>query len=94
MANTKQIAVLFATDANHNRNSYRVVGIFESKERAIKAIIPTLQNVANEDYEDMGYEAAEDLVCDFIDNLHQLQQTQTLNENYVIETRLLNEINL
>ena len=91
---TKNLSVLYRTDAKHNKSSYELVGIFESKDKAIKTIRPIIEGVCSEDFKDAGYISSEDFCNDCIDNLKEFNQTQTLIENYVIETVILNELSL
>lgn len=89
---TKNIIAVFLSDEHHNKNSYKLVGIFDSTEKAIKALRPTIEAVCSEDFKDAGYVTSEDFCNDCIDNLKEFNQTQTLSENYVMETILLNEL--
>lgn len=90
----RKVTALFAADAHHNKNSKVLLGIFDNKDTAIKAIKPTLKSIADDNFADMGYTTAKQLCDDLVSNLQDNDQTQSLSENYVIETILVNEINL
>ena len=91
---TKNLFVLYKCDERHNKSSYQLVGVFESKDKAIKELRPTLETIASEDFKDVGFSSSEMFLRDLVDNLKVFNQTQTLAENYVIESVILNEINL
>lgn len=88
----KNIIAVFSIDAKHNKNSKALIGLFENKDMAIKILIPTLKNVCDEDFADMGYNTSKELLNELIDSLKENDQTNHLSENYVIESKLLNEL--
>lgn len=73
----EKLFLLHSTEGNTGRKSYNLVGVFSTKSRAITA--------ANE-FD--GYNLSPANIKQLEDN----NQTQGLEMNYIIETRILNQI--
>lgn len=73
----EKLFLLFSTDEHHSKSSFNLIGVFDDKHKAV---------VAANEFD--GYNIS-------THNLAYLQennQTQGLEINYLIETRLLNQI--
>ena len=73
----ENVYILFSADQWLSKVSYNVIGIFTEKHRAINAA-----------KERNGYNLTEN----DLNNLEHINQTQSLDVNYVIEKRILNQI--
>lgn len=72
-----KLFLLYSTDEHHSRSSYNLIGVFDEKHKAVRA--------ANE-FD--GY----NITTHNLAALQENNQTQGLEINYLIETRILNQI--
>lgn len=72
-----QLYLLYQTDEHHSHASKLLIGVFDEKHKAVRGAS-----------EFDGYNLSEES----LDELENIDQTQGLDTNYTIETRVLNEI--
>lgn len=84
------IFIIYSADTHLSYDSYRVEAIAESKAMAIQLLLPLLEKEAAHSYKDANYTTSEKMVSDLLNNLKDLNQTQTLDINYVLKEQKLN----
>lgn len=85
------VFILYSTDANLSYSSYTVEAVTTTKEKAIELVLPILKREAKKMYKDATYSKPSEMVADLIGNLNHLNQTQSLDTNYVIREQFLNQ---
>ena len=88
------IFLVYSCDENHTNDSKQLIGIFTTIGKAITTLKPILEIAAQEEYLDAGYEGAELMLFDLLDNLDDIKQTQSLSTNFMIEEYKMNTLNL
>lgn len=84
------VFILYSADSNLSYASYQLEAVTTTKQKAIDLVLPILKRESIKTYKDATYDSPKEMLSDLLDNLETLNQTQTLNTNYVIKEQLLN----
>lgn len=84
--------IIYLADTHLSSDSYRVIGIADNKEKAIKLLTPYLNKYACENWENEEYNGADHLLHDLLNSLITTNQTQNMDINYIIKDIQLNKI--
>lgn len=84
--------VIYSTDTNLMYNSYKLIGVCDNKEKAINLLMPALKKYAKENWKGDGYNNKEQQLKDLVYSLESISQTQSMDENFVLEQIALNKL--
>ncbi len=84
--------LIYSTDANLMYNSYKLIAVCSTKQKAIELLTPHLEKEAIENFKEDGYNNSNRMLSDLIYSLNSINQTQSLEKNFVFETIENNKI--
>ena len=73
-------------------NSYKLIAVCSTKQKAIELLTPHLEKEAIENFKEDGYNNSNRMLSDLIYSLNSINQTQSLEKNFVFETIENNKI--
>lgn len=82
---TQNVFLVFSADENLMNDSKRLEQIFSTKDKAIEFLTPVMDRAATAQWEDNSYSDKETMLEDLLRNLNDIDQTQNLEVNYMIE---------
>lgn len=85
------VFILYSADANLSYASYELEAVTTTKQKAIELIAPILKRESKKTYKDATYDSPKKMLSDLLNDLETINQTQTLDTNYVIKEQLLNK---
>ena len=89
----KKMIEVYEADSNLMYNSYEIIAICDSKHKAIELLTPRLEMASIENFKQDGYCNSNQMLRDLIYSLKTIEQTQSLEKNYVFENFNINELN-
>lgn len=90
----KDLIAVFSCDVHHSNDSKELIGIFTNKDKAILALKPLIKIDAKQNFDDQGYDTFSEMVNDCIGDLERINQTQSLDTNYMLESATLNQLSI
>lgn len=90
----KKVFLVYTADCNLMNDSKQLIGVCSTKPMAIKLLKAHLGLLAIDLHEEKGYNDAHTMLTDLINNLTDLNQTQTLETNYMIEQMELDAVDI
>jgi|GEM_PF-4478695 len=85
------VFILYSADVHLSYDSYTVEAVTTTKEKAIQLLLPIIKRESKKCYKDHTYNKASEMQADLLDNLRTINQTQTLDTNYVIREQMLDQ---
>lgn len=84
--------LIYSTDSNLMYSSYKLIAVCDSKEIALKLVQSDLEKQAKANFKNDGYESWGQMFKDLIYSLTTIDQTQSLELNYVFEKISTNQL--
>lgn len=84
--------LIYSTDSQLSFNSYSLIAVCDSKAIAVSLIMPELIKYSQENFKSEGYDTSKQQLDDLVYSINNINQTQSMDTNYVIEEVEVNKM--